>query len=179
LIFDIYLSIIEMNQRKEVRLMKRGSTLFLKLTLIVMGLPVLAVVLQLGVEVSLALIRWEPLPIAIWGLAAVLAASAVPYFMALRETWRLLVLIDRREAFSEASVLALRKIRRCAVSVAILFALGLPVFAALARMEDAPGLVVIGMAVVGISVVIAVFSAVLGHLLKQAISIQAENEYTV
>ncbi|KZE37197.1 hypothetical protein AV656_11500 [Bhargavaea cecembensis] len=159
--------------------MKRGSTLFLKLTLVVMGLPVLAVVLQLGVEVSLALIRGEPLPFVVWGLFAVLSGSSVPYFTALRETWRLLVLIDRREAFSELAIRALRNIRRCAVSVAVLFALGLPVFAAIARMEDAPGLSVIGMAVVGLSIVIAVFAAVLGHLLKQAISIRVENEFTV
>ncbi|MFC7365426.1 MULTISPECIES: DUF2975 domain-containing protein [Bhargavaea] len=159
--------------------MKRGSTLFLRLTLIVMGLPVLAVVLQLGFEVSLALIRGEALPFADWGLFAVLAGSAVPYFMALRETWRLLVMIDHGEAFSEPSILALRKIRRCAAIVGVMFAFGLPVFAALARIEDAPGLVVIGMGIVGISVVIAVFSAVLGHLLKQAISIRAENEFIV
>ena len=159
--------------------MKRGPTLFLKLTVVILGLPVLAVVLQLGVEVSLAVVRGEPLPFVVWGLFAVLAGSAVPYFSALRETWRLLVLIDRREPFSETSIQALRKIRRCAAIVAILFALGLPVFAALARIEDAPGLVVLGMAVVGISVVIAIFTAVLRHLLKQAISIRAENEFTV
>ena len=45
MIFDIHLSIIEKNQRREVCLMKRGSTLFLKLTLVVMVLPVLAVVI--------------------------------------------------------------------------------------------------------------------------------------
>lgn len=159
--------------------MKRESTLFLKLTLVVMGLSVLAVVLQLGMEVSLALIGWEPLPLVIWGLFAVLSGSAVPYFMALREAWRLLVLIDRREPFSEPATLALRKIRRCATIIAILFALGLPVFVELARIEEAPGLIVVGMGISGISVVIAVFSAVLGHLLKQAISIRSENEFTV
>lgn len=159
--------------------MKRGSTLFLRLTLVVMGLPVLAVVLQLGVEVSLTLIRGEPLPVVVWGWFAVLAGSAVPYFIALRETWRLLVLIDCGEAFSEPSILALRKIRRCAVIVAILFALGLPVFAELALIEEAPGLFVIGMGIVGISVVIAVFAGLLGHLLKQAIFVRAENEFTV
>ncbi|WP_236823040.1 DUF2975 domain-containing protein [Bhargavaea massiliensis] len=88
-------------------------------------------------------------------------------------------MIERQEAFSGPSVQALANIRRCAAAVAILFALGLPVFAALARIEDAPGLVVLGMAVVGISVVIAIFTAVLRHLLKQAISIRAENEFTV
>lgn len=159
--------------------MKRGSTLFLRLTLIVMALPVLTAVLQLGIEVSLALIRGEALPFADWGLFAVLAGSAVPYFMALRETWRLLVMIDHGEAFSEPAILALRKIRRYAAIVGVMFAFGLPLFAALARIEDAPGLVVIGMGIVGISVVIAVFSAVLGHLLKQAISIRAENEFIV
>lgn len=159
--------------------MMKGSTLFLKLAVIILGIPVLAVVLKLGVEGSLAVVRGEPLPFVVWGLFVVLAGSAVPYFLALRETWRLLVLIDRGEAFSEISIQALRKIRRCATAVTILFALGLPVFAALARMEDAPGLVVIGMAISGISLVIAVFSAVLVHHLKQAISIRAENEFTV
>lgn len=159
--------------------MRRCPTLFLKLTVVILGLPVLAVVLQLWAEVSLALSRGEPLPFVVWGLFAVLAGSAVPYFAALRETWRLLVLIDRQEAFSEPAIQGLANIRRCAAAVAILFALGLPVFAALARIEDAPGLVVIGMAVVGISVVIAIFTAVLGHLLKQAISIRAENEFIV
>ncbi|MGV2643750.1 DUF2975 domain-containing protein, partial [Clostridium perfringens] len=45
--------------------------------------------------------------------------------------------------------------------------------------DDAPGIILIGMALIFASIVIAVFAAVLQKLLQEAIDIKSENDLTV
>ena len=46
-------------------------------------------------------------------------------------------------------------------------------------MDDAPGIVMIGLIIIFACMVIAVFAAVLQKLLKNAIAIKQENDYTI
>ncbi len=55
----------------------------------------------------------------------------------------------------------------------------LPFVYIMAEVDDAPGLIVIGMVPIFASMVIAVFAAVLQRLLKEAIDIKAENDLIV
>lgn len=48
-----------------------------------------------------------------------------------------------------------------------------------AELDDAPGLIIIGMVPIFASMVIAVFAAVLQRLLEEAIHIKSENDLTV
>lgn len=48
-----------------------------------------------------------------------------------------------------------------------------------AKWDDAPGLILITMVLIGASFAVAVFSSVLQRLLQQAIEIKEENELTV
>lgn len=61
----------------------------------------------------------------------------------------------------------------------MIYVLGLPLFYLLAERDDAPGVILIGMAVIFAAMVIAVFAAVLQKLLKEAIDIKSENDLTV
>ncbi|GAA0600606.1 hypothetical protein GCM10009001_16330 [Virgibacillus siamensis] len=54
-----------------------------------------------------------------------------------------------------------------------------PLVYMIAEWDDAPGLMLIDMVIIGASIVIAVFSAVLQRLLKEAIDIKSENDLTV
>ena len=54
----------------------------------------------------------------------------------------------------------------------------MPLFYLIAEKDDAPGIILIGMALIFASMVIAVF-AVLQKLLKEAIDIKSENDLTV
>lgn len=55
----------------------------------------------------------------------------------------------------------------------------MPVFYLMAEIDDAPGIIVIGLVIIFASMVIAVFAAVLQKLLKEAIDIKSENDLTV
>ena len=55
----------------------------------------------------------------------------------------------------------------------------LPLFYLFAEIDDAPGVIFIGLVVPFASMVIAVFAAVLQRLLQEAIDIKSENDLTV
>ena len=55
----------------------------------------------------------------------------------------------------------------------------LPFVYILAEVDDAPGLILVGMVMVFAPLVIAVFAAVLQRLLKEAIDIKSENDLIV
>ena len=94
--------------------MKRGTTLFLKLAVTCIGIPVLAL--------SLFGLTWlinnpanpdydqllYPILISIY-------VSVLPFFAALYQTFKLLNHIDENQAFSDLSVKALKNIKICAM----------------------------------------------------------------
>ncbi|WP_172195865.1 DUF2975 domain-containing protein [Saccharibacillus qingshengii] len=160
--------------------MQRGITLFLKAAVILIGLPILAIYIFVVPEIGnfAAELYPESSSIRIW-VWIDLYATSIPFYWALVESFRLLVHIERRRAFSDLAVQALKKIKYCGMGVGGLFTLGMPLFYLMAERDDAPGIIVIGMVIVFASLVIAVFAAVLQKLLQEAIAIQLENELTV
>lgn len=160
--------------------MKRGTTLFLKIAVFLIGTPVLAVCI-------FGLSRFDPNS-PYWQLPELsnlqypiligMYAGMIPFFFALYQTLKLLRYIDKNEAFSELSVRALRNIKYCAFTIIILYVLEMPFLYLLTKADDAPG-ILIGMVVIFASMVIAVFAAVLQRLLQTAITIKSENDLTV
>ena len=55
----------------------------------------------------------------------------------------------------------------------------MPLLYLMAEIDDAPGIILIGMVIIFASLVVAVFAAVLQRLLKEAIYIKLENDLTV
>ncbi len=154
--------------------MKKGSTVFLKIVVWIIGLGVLALCVYLSYFALTEDIVGGYRPILLG-----LSLPAIPFFIALYKSHTLLEYIDKGTAFTEASVAALRKIKQCAVVIAALFVLGMPYIFKVANRDDAPGVVLIGCIIIGASAVIAVFAALLQKLLKSAIDIKLENELTV
>lgn len=109
-----------------------------------------------------------------------LYASAIPFFIALYQTLKLLSYIDKRKAFSEPSVKVLRNIKYCALAVCAFYMAGvMPMIYCIAELDDAPGLIFIGL-LVGLSpFVIAAFAGILQKLLQEAIDIKSENDLTL
>jgi hypothetical protein len=85
--------------------------------------------------------------------------AAIPFYFALYQAFELLSYIDKNKAFSELSVIALKKIKYCAILICSLHVLGLPLFYLVADKDDAPGLIFVGMVIPFASMVIAVFTA--------------------
>ncbi|WP_226087731.1 DUF2975 domain-containing protein [Mesobacillus sp. S13] len=163
--------------------MKKGSTLFLKAAVILIGLPVLALCMfllpQIASEANDAAARGSDLAFAVYAILMVLYVSAVPFYFALYQSFNLLSYIDKNQAFSDLSVIALKKIKNSAIIISGLFVVALPFVYVLAEVDDAPGLILIGMGMIFAPSVVAVFAAVLQRLLQEAIEIKEENDLIV
>jgi hypothetical protein len=154
--------------------MKQGSTLILRGVVILIGLIVLGlcvVALPAGIT-SDKTGYYRPILLGLY-------VPAVPFFFALYQALRLLNLIDTNKAFSAVSVEALQKIKYCALLISVLFAAGMPYIFYAADRDDAPGVLAIGLVIVGASAVIAAFAGVLQKLMQNALQIQSENDLTV
>jgi hypothetical protein len=159
--------------------MKR-ETLFLKIVVFLLALPVLAacfILLPWLIRDTLQS-NWV-LAKFLFPVIGVMYASAVPYFLALYQAFLLLSYIDKNTAFSEWSVKALRNIKFCAMIISVFYLASMPFFYLIGEKDDAPGVILIGMVFTFAPFVIAAFAAVLEKLLKHAIEIKSENDLTV
>ncbi|MEN1760353.1 DUF2975 domain-containing protein [Anoxynatronum sibiricum] len=159
--------------------MKR-ETRFLKTAVIFIGLPILAVcVIVLPMIAREAAASSSHMAAVLYGIVAGMYLSAIPFFMALFQAFTLLNLIDRNDAFSDLGVKALKKITYAAATISILYIAMMPLFYTVGEVEDAPGVILIGMLFAFAPMVVAVFAAVLQKLLQNAIEIKSDNELTI
>ncbi|NTW71342.1 MAG: DUF2975 domain-containing protein [Eubacteriaceae bacterium] len=158
--------------------MKHGTTLFLKSAVILIGIPVLAMSI-----LGLPWLANNPVnPDYAHMLYPVLIGmyvTAMIFYFALYQTFKLLGYIDMNKAFSERSVQALKTIKYCAGTISALYLLMLPFVYLIAEKDDSPGLILVGAAPVFAALVVSVFAAVLERLLKEALDIKSENDLTV
>lgn len=105
--------------------------------------------------------------------------STIPFYFALYQAFKILCYIDQGKAFSELTVNALKKIKYCAFTISGLYVLVMPCFYYVAKLDDAPGVLLINWIIIFASLVIGFFGTVLQRLLKEAIEIKTENELTV
>jgi hypothetical protein len=155
----------------------RLTILFLKITVILMGLPAIAVCVFS--VISLFSETHDQFPGKMQVSDIGFFAAFIPYFIALYKGYQLIGYIDKKIAFSELSVRALKKIKYCGFSISLIFVAMEPVLYIMARQEDAPGVVVLGLIVIFASFVIAIFGALLERLLQNVINLKLENEHTV
>lgn len=155
--------------------MKRGSTMFLRTAVIVLGVAVLVLcifVLPHLISSENVIQDYKPILIGMY-------VTALPFYLALFQTLKLLNYIDKNKAFSEASVQALKVVKYCAYAISVFYAVAVPYIVPTADRDDAPGVIVIGLLVIGTSFVIATSAAVLQKLLENVIDIKSENDLTV
>ncbi|WP_270180892.1 DUF2975 domain-containing protein [Alkalihalobacillus sp. CinArs1] len=156
--------------------MKLGSTNFLRIVVVVIGVAVLALCIfalpAIASEAAEGQTFLYPILIGMY-------AAAIPFYVALYQALKLLSFIDKEEAFSDSSVKSLRTIKFSAATISVLYMLVMPFFYIVGERDDAPGVIAIGLVITFASLVIAVFAAVLQKLLKSAIEIKSENDLTV
>jgi hypothetical protein len=161
--------------------LNRGSTLFLRAA--ILGMAIVAVLLSAW-ALSDVFTHWtNDVPeLKHWRfpIIFVIAASAITFCVAVRQIWKLLNLIDRNKAFSQASVKTMQNVKYCGFIISGLFATWIPLSYHAAQKEDAPGMILIfGAIFVGIPFVIAIFAGVAQQLFQNAIDIKSENDLTV
>lgn len=158
--------------------MKQGTTIFLKLAVLLIAVPILALCI-FGIP-WLAKNPVNPIYAgALYPIVIIMYVSVIPFIVALYQAFRLLSYIDKNEAFSLISVRSLKTIKYCAIVISSLYFVMLPFVYVVAEKDDAPGLILMGMVPILASLVIAVFSAVLQRLLQEAIDIKSENDLVV
>ncbi len=163
-----------MNNLSEA-VMKRGSTIFLKLVIIFAGLVVLALCI-FAIPSFIKEGGVNELFTPFWVL---IYLTTVPFYVASYQSIKMLVYIDRNTAFSKESVKALNSIKYCALEISLLYAICMPYVFKAADMDDAPGIILLWIVVIAAPIVIAVFAALLQKLLQNTIDIKTENDLTV
>ena len=153
--------------------MKKGSTIFLKLAIALIGIAVLTLVTVFTMSVVSGR-GGLFLPILV-----IMYVTAIPFFFALYQTLKLLGYIDKNIAFSELSVKAFRNIKYCAITISALYVAGMPFLVSVADKDDAPCAVGFGLIFILASIVVATFAAVLQRLVQNGLDMKSENDLAV
>ena len=159
--------------------MKRNSTIFLQIVIVLIGIG------------ALALLLWEPhtegrnahatnFEIYFKDPFLVLVyIGSIPFFVALYQAFKVLGYAAQNQVFSQAAVKALRTIKVCALAI-IGFVVVEEIFIMLNHgSDDAAGGVFMGVLFTFISIVIATAAAMFERILQNAVDIKSENDLTV
>ncbi len=158
--------------------MKRSSTLFLQLVIVLLGIG------------ALALMLWEPhiegrnahaTPFEIYFKDPFLAyayIASIPFFIALYQAFRVLEYVRQNTTFSQTTVKALRTITYCAIAIVGLVAVS-AIFIVFADQDDRPAGVFMRIVIAFASIVVATAAAVFERILQNAVDIKSENDLTV
>jgi Protein of unknown function (DUF2975) len=165
---------------KKAQSVKRSSTIFLQVVIVLVGLG------------ALALMLWEPhlegrnahaTVFEIYFHDPFLAyayLASIAFYVALFQAFTLLGYIGRNQVFSLNSVRALRTIKYCAITlVAMIGGAVAYIFIAIRGKDDIAGGVAIGLMLIFASTVIGTAAAVFERLLQNAVDIKSENDLTV
>jgi len=158
--------------------MNKYSNLLLKICIIIILLPVMTV----SVIGIIGLFRNPVNPIyahLLYPIVIGTYVSSIPFYYCLYLAYKMLDYIDQGRAFSTLSTKALDHIKLASFSFSIIYIILLPFVYFLAQKDDAPGLVIMGIVPIFGAFIIGVFSAVLQHILADAIAIKSENDLTV
>src|ERR1044072_5793653 len=155
--------------------MKRGSTLFLQVIIVLLGVGVLVFLLWephlegRNVNATLFEIYFKD------PFLAYIYLAFVPFFVGLYQGFKLLGHARRNEIFSQHSVRALRIIKYCALTTAI-FILGAEafLFIFIRGTDDIAGGVAMGVFVILVSAVISTAAAVFERILQNAVELKSE-----
>ena len=162
--------------------MKRGSTLFLKLIIVLLAIVVLTWMIVFprseGAAANLDLISIYTNPFTIY-----LYISWMPFFVALYQAIKLLGFVENNTVFSQAAVKSVRNIKYCSIAYIGFIAAALFYIFVMAKVangdDDPAGFVAIGLVLIFASSVIATAAAVFQRLLQNAVDIKSENDLTV
>src|SRR3954471_17321513 len=159
--------------------MKRSSTIFLQVVIVLVGVG------------ALALLLWEPQIEGVNAHAtnfeiyfkdpflALVYAGSIPFFIALYQAFKVLGYARQNKVFSAKAVKALRTIKYCAIAI-----LGFVVVEEIFIMlnhgnDDAAGGIAMGVFITFGSIVIATAAAVFQKVLQNAVDIKSENDLVV
>jgi hypothetical protein len=159
--------------------MKRSSTIFLQVVVVLIGIG------------ALALMLWEPhiegrnahaTLFEIYFKDPFLAyayTASIAFFAALYQAFKVLGYVGQNQTFSQATVKALRTIKYCAMAIIGFVAVGVIFILMFGDGEDRPAGVFMSLLFTFASIVIATAAAMFERILQNAVDIKSENDLTV
>lgn len=160
--------------------MKRSSTIFLQIVIVIIGIGVLTLML---LEPHVEGRNKDATAFQIYFKDPFLAyayTGSVAFFVALYQAFKLLGYVARNEVFSQRSVKALRTIKYCALTL-IAFLVGAEAYFCLVMRgkDDIAGGVMMGLILIFVSAVIATAAAVFERTLQSAVEMKSDYDLTV
>ncbi len=158
--------------------MKRGSTLFLKVVILLIAIGTLAGMIWFpqteGRAANLDLISIYKDPFIIY-----LYIGSIPFFVGLYQAFKLLNLIDVHKAFSQGAVDTLKNMKLASLSLIGFIALALLYIRFFAHGDDPAGPTALGILAIFAVSIIATAAAIFQKLFQNAVDLKSENDLTV
>lgn len=158
--------------------MKRSSTVFLQIVIVLIGMAALAFML------------WEPqvegrnahaTQFEVYFKDPFLAyayVASIPFFWGLYQAFKVLGYAGENKVFTQAAVNSLRTLKYCAFAM-LAFVAGSVVFMPFADGEDRPQGIVLRIFVAFPTIIVAAAAATFERLLQNAVDLKSENDLTV
>jgi len=158
--------------------MKRTSTVFLQIVVVLIGIG------------ALALLLWEPhiegvnahatfFQVYLDPFIALVYAGSIPFFVGVYQAFKVLGYAGKNKIFSPAAVKALRTIKFCAIAIIGFVVIEEVVIMLNHGSDDAAGGVFMGVLITFGSIVIATAAAMFERILQSAVDMKSENDLTV
>lgn len=158
--------------------MKRGSTLFLKVVLILIGVVTVVGLIWFpqteGRATNLDLISIYKDPLIIY-----MYIASIPFFVGLFQAFKFLNLIDANKAFTQEAVNTLKIMKLASLSLIGFIALAVLYIRFFVHGDDPAGPTALGIIISFASIVIATAAAIFQRLLQNVVDIKSENDLTV
>ncbi|WP_244093905.1 DUF2975 domain-containing protein [Jeotgalibacillus sp. R-1-5s-1] len=158
--------------------MSKNSIRFLKATLVIISLTIIALSVFLLPYAADQSVAMDPAYAYLkWPVLLGIYSTLIPFFIAIYQSFLLLNLIQQKAAFSRRSAIHFKTISYCAQTIIILYVAGAVMLATQSVLH--PGIALLGLGIIFASAVIAIFSTVLRKLSQQAAAMKSELDLTV
>ena len=164
------------------------STMLMKLLLVFVGAIVLFFVAMLTPEffreatrIASEIKNQVPLLAVVnyWFIGGIYACL-LTFIAMLGNSFRIVQLIERQQAFSTTTTQRLKWVRNSAFLTCLCFMVGImPMIYSMAKLNDAPGVVIIGFIIGLAPMIIALVAAIINKVLIEAIAYKTDSELTV
>lgn len=159
--------------------MRKSSTIFLQVVIVLLGIGVLTFLLWephiegVNAHAKFFEVYFDP-------FVAYLYLASIPFFMGLYQALQLLGYARQNQVFSQAAVKALRTIKYCAfITVGAIVAAITFIWIEAHPDDDPAGFVMLGMIATFASILIGTAAAVFERVLQNAVDLKSENDLTV
>lgn len=158
--------------------MKRTSTVFLQIVVVLIGIAALALLLW-GPHIEGVNAHSTFFQVYLDPFIALVYAGSIPFFVGVYQAFKVLGYAGKNKIFSPAAVKALRTIKYCAIAIIGFVAIEEVVIMLNHGSDDAAGGVFMGVLITFGSIVIGTAAAMFERILQNAVDIKSENDLTV